>query len=109
MQDPPIEALADWVILEALASNEDHTPSGLLIPASASKSGEIYQKFRVVSAGPEVTEDRISEFPDPALLSGDVVFVILDDTGMLRYSGIEYRICRYDHIAAIVRDEIEEI
>jgi len=109
MQDPPIEALADWVVLEALASNEDTTPSGLLIPASASKAPNLYQKFRVVSAGPEVTEDRISEYPDPALLPGDVVFVILDETGALRYGGVEYRICRYDHIAAIVRDEIEEI
>lgn len=109
MQDPPIDALGDWVILEALGHTEDQTPSGLLIPASASRNGSLYQKFRVVSAGIDCTEDRMAEIPDPALAPGDLVFAIADDTGVLRYNGTEYRICRFDAIAAIVRDEIEEL
>lgn len=107
--DPPLEALSDWVILEALGATEDQTPSGLVIPQSASKNEALYQKYRVVTAGAECTEDRLSELPDLALQPGDVVFTLSENCGLLRFNGTDYRICRFDSIAAIVRDEIEEI
>lgn len=106
-QDPPLDSLADWLLLEALGSSEDQTPSGLLIPATASKNTDVYQKFRIVSAGAECTEDRISELPDPAVGPGDIVFVVPENTGMLRYDGVEYRVCRFEAVVAVVRDEID--
>lgn len=108
-QDPPLQALSDYVILEALGSTEDQTPSGILIPVTAAKNTTIYQRFRVVSVGEECTSDHMSEIPDPALEPGDIVFVQPDNAGVLRYGGIEYRICRFEAIAAVVHDDIEQL
>ena len=107
--DPPIDALTDWVILEALGGTQDKTPSGLLIPSTATKSEDIYQQYRVVAAGPDCVEDRMSELADPALVPGDVVFAAPNMTGLLRYNGSDYRVCRYEQLAGIVRDDIHDV
>ena len=108
-QDPPLQALSDYVILEALGSTEDQTPSGILIPVTAAKNTAIFQRFRGVSVGEECSSDHVSEIPEPALEPGDIVFVQPDSAGVLRYNGVEYRVCRYEAIAAVVDDEIEQL
>lgn len=98
-----LEALSDHVILEPSEQDENRTPSGLYIPASAASSQHGYQRFRVLAVGPMCTDDRLSEFPEPNIEPGDAVLAPLDELRPYRESGQTYYIAHYEMIAAVIR------
>lgn len=98
-----LEALGDHLILELAGPEEDRTPSGLLIPKSASQPPNGYARFRVLAAGPFCSEDRVSEFPEPSVGPGDLVLAPTGDLGLYREGGITYFIATFEQIAAVIR------
>ena len=99
-----LEALGDHLILETFEADDDRTPSGLLIPASAQQSSSGYRRFRVLAAGPLCSEDRLSEIPEPGVQPGDIVLAPVEELGVYRESGQTYYICHYELVAAVIRE-----
>lgn len=102
---PWIEALGDHVILEDCDPQEKRTPSGLVIPANVSLPKGSYKRYRVIAVGPFCSEDRMSEFPEPALKAGDIVLAPAEELGIYREGRNVYYIARYEHLAAVFREE----
>ena len=99
-----LEALSDHLILESAIDNESRTPSGLLIPASAAKQDNGFQRFRVIAAGPVCNDERVADLGNPTIEPGDLVLAPADDLGIYRESGQTYYIASYDMIAAVIRE-----
>ena len=100
-----LEALTDHVILEATDDEENRTPSGLVVPASAARAENGYQRFRVIAVGPMVGEDRLAGEPDDVQVEpGDLVLAPMSELGLYREAGQTYYITRYDMIAAVIRE-----
>lgn len=109
MEENEIHALGDYVILEPLEDGESRTPSGLLIPATVTKSEKLYHRYRVVSVGPDCTDDHMSEIPESSLYPGDIVLVSPQSTGQCHLGGREYGITTYDQVAAVLHEPIRRV
>lgn len=98
-----LEAVGDHLILEAADAEENRTPSGLVIPASAAKTDNGYHRFRVLAVGPACNEDRVGELNETPIHPGDLVLAPADELGIYRENGQTYYIAHYDLIAAVIR------
>lgn len=99
-----LEALSDHLILEASDhASESRTPSGLLIPASAAKVENGYQRYRVIAVGPMVGDERVGGLGESPIQPGDLVLAPASELGVYRENGQSYYIAHYDLIAAVIR------
>lgn len=100
-----LEAVGDHLILEATDADENRTPSGLVIPASAAKADNGYQRFRVLAVGPDCNDSQVGDVVDPPIHPGDLVLAPVDELGIYRENGQTYYIAHYDLIAAVIRGQ----